>query len=279
VHRSISIYFRFGRTKLEPYRAFLYDQRSKTVQEIGVKKALRLLRWSDSGFEPEREPPGVDLNPKWITKGLLNCSNPAWSPDGKSVAFVVGLGEHDERNRLQPTEIGVADSAGRSRRLVTNFGDSLTDCPQWSPDGRFLAFRRMPEKDDDPAGGYWLCELETGKLRQVDDDIAVASWSADSRSLVRDDSVTPIDGGDKRSLAKGEHIPTVDWDQLKRRNVEVWRYHRSIYLKSGLTVRQLVFKPGSNVEPALSPDGSKLAFSSFKFGTWGIWVADVSGER
>ncbi len=275
VHRSISIYFRWASGALRPFRALPYDRRVKTVQKLSVSQARRMLHWDRSGFEPEREPPGIDLRPKWITRGLSNCSEPAWSPDGKFIAFVVGLGQYDVQRKLEPTEIWATDAAGGSRRRITNFGDSLTDCPRWSPDGKFLAFRRMPEKDDDPAHGYWLCELETGKLRQVDDDIAVASWSTDSRSLVRDGSAVPIDGSAKRNLAKGEQIPTVEWDQHKRRNVEVWRYFRTIYLKRGSTVRQLVFKPGSNVEPALSPDGSLLAFSSFKLGTWGIWVADV----
>lgn len=274
-HRSISVYFRFSSGSMRPYRALLYDHRARTVKNIGVNLAQRMLHWNVSGSEREPEPKAIVLNPRWITSGLKDCASPTWSPDGKSIAFVAGSGQFDSKNKLEPSEVWVVDSTGQSRQCITNFGDSVVDCPQWSPNGKHIAFRRMPEKDDDPGRGYWIWNVESGTLHQLDDDIGFASWSADSRVLVRDRSVLPIDGGSKRELAPGERISTADWEQLKTGDIEVWRFARTIHLKMGGAVRQLVFKPGNNVEPALSPDGRMLAFSSFKLGTWGIWVADV----
>jgi Tol biopolymer transport system component len=57
--------------------------------------------------------------------------NPAWSPDGKSIAFAAQVGG--------VTDLFVYDvNAGTTRRLTNDFFADLM--PAWSPDGRQLAF-------------------------------------------------------------------------------------------------------------------------------------------
>jgi TolB protein len=59
---------------------------------------------------------------------------PAWSPDGRTIAFSRGNGEG-------PEELWVIDLAMRGERMLTAQG--LMDySPSWSPDGRLVAFRR-----------------------------------------------------------------------------------------------------------------------------------------
>lgn len=55
----------------------------------------------------------------------------------------------------------------------------------------------------------------------------------------------------------------------------------SLYLKSidGVAVTQLTSDPASDVQPKLSPDGSRVAFSSNRGGHWDIWVKPVSGGQ
>jgi Tol biopolymer transport system component len=52
-----------------------------------------------------------------------------------------------------------------------------------------------------------------------------------------------------------------------------------LYLKSvtGLAVTQLTSDPSSEVQPAFSPDGTRVAFASDHGGDWDIWVVSVEG--
>jgi Tol biopolymer transport system component len=60
-------------------------------------------------------------------------SNPAWSPDGRQVAFVAGAGSGEA------AQVFVVDSDGTDARQLTTAGSKYID-PTWSPDGRTIAF-------------------------------------------------------------------------------------------------------------------------------------------
>jgi tricorn protease len=103
---------------------------------------------------------------------------PAWSPDGKSVAYW--------SDRSGEYELVVRDpAAGSEGKTLTSYGPGYRYQPYWSPDGKRLAFI-------DKAMDIQIYELASGKTVKVDkgrfmfqgelDHFAV-SWSADSRWL------------------------------------------------------------------------------------------------
>ena len=69
-------------------------------------------------------------NPRQLTRYAVG-SNPAWSPDGRRIAF-----EGDLQGSAGPSDLFVVNADGSGlRRLARNGG-----APAWSPDGRTIAF-------------------------------------------------------------------------------------------------------------------------------------------
>jgi len=111
-------------------------------------------------------------------RNLTNTSGvaerfPAWSPDGKNVAyFSDGTGEY---------ELCVRPGDGKaSERQITSGGKAFRYDPVWSPDNKRIAF-------SDKTGSLFVLDVEDGKPQFVDKDnwwrIKDYSWSADSRWL------------------------------------------------------------------------------------------------
>lgn len=101
---------------------------------------------------------------------------PAWSPDGKSVAYF-----SDESGEYQ---LFIRDQGGKSEPKTFNLnGTGFYAYPQWSPDGKYLTFC-------DNGRNFYLMEVDSGTIKKIDtDDIYVpgefrnlfGNWSPDSR--------------------------------------------------------------------------------------------------
>jgi Tol biopolymer transport system component len=124
--------------------------------------------------DPERQQP-----PRPLAQGP-GSSRPRWSPDGRTVANVTGLGSSAEL-RLVP--IG----GSPARRLTSNARPERGAV--WSPSGDRLAYvlpRGMgPDGRDDPAEPeeVWLLDVASGADRKLVDGFD-PSWSPDGRSIV-----------------------------------------------------------------------------------------------
>jgi dipeptidyl aminopeptidase/acylaminoacyl peptidase len=75
--------------------------------------------------------------PRQITDGDWDDSDPAWSPDGSRLAFVSG--RERDRDLTMLSDVWVVPArGGRARRLTQHRGEA--GAPAWSPDGSRIAY-------------------------------------------------------------------------------------------------------------------------------------------
>jgi Tol biopolymer transport system component len=137
--------------------------------------------------------------------------------------------------------------ASKARRLTSSQRDEFS--PSWSPDGRRVAYRVNPPRDD--TGDIWVMRSDGTRKANLTRTPNAAewspAWSPDGRLIAYFSSV---DGGD---------VWVVRPDGRGRRNVT----------REGTL----------NEYPSWSPDGRQLAFNSHRDGQFEIYRARLDGSR
>ncbi len=133
-------------------------------------------------------------------------ANPRISPDGSRIVYthVIVNKKHDGYE----TALWIISSSGGSARQLTS--GPRDSSPQWSPDGKLLAFVRATEKDGKPQPAQiYLLAMEGGDARALTDLPKGASgpqWSPDGRAIafssttVRGDSDKKKEDEDKSDV-------------------------------------------------------------------------------
>ena len=217
--------------------------------------------------------------PRNLTQHPAKDVRPAWSPDGRRIAFV--------SRRDGNSEIYVMNADGSGKRNLTRDRAS-DDYPTWSPDGRRIAFLRgrLHSNNPGPASACTasrlppLCrERRRQRAAQADAQPNVSGgqmvWSPDGRTIYFGRYLVRTDGSGARRLP---YIPlTAVWSPDGRRIafagkprpaatglVRAFRRNTDIYVMNadGSGLRKLTHNAGYNAEPAWSPDGRKIAFRS-----------------
>ncbi|MCB1773831.1 MAG: Tol-Pal system beta propeller repeat protein TolB [Gammaproteobacteria bacterium] len=112
--------------------------------------------------------------PQTIVTSEEPLMSPAWSPDGKRIAYV-------SFEKAQPS-IWVQEVLTGTREQVTAF-KGINGAPAWSPDGRFLALTLS--KDGNP--DIFVLNLARRTLRPLTRHWAIdtePAWSPDGKSIV-----------------------------------------------------------------------------------------------
>jgi dipeptidyl aminopeptidase/acylaminoacyl peptidase len=118
----------------------------------------------------------LDAEPVQLTSGRFMHRSPAWSPDGREIAFVANLDPDWDRSRV--SDIWTVPAHGGESRRLTN-GEGSYGSPAWSPDGTQLAF--LGEAELAPAyRNTHLWTMPAGGGEQVDLSASVDRSIGDS---------------------------------------------------------------------------------------------------
>jgi len=240
----------------------------------------RLQRWTDSAAEE---------------------SQPTWSPDGTEIAFVVGRAPDDpdraigELTRLTSRTIEASDERGARRVVVTESAGTIAS-PSWGPEGDEIAYvvtapnrsvlklsGREVTRDEDvfPFRPQWRSATELvyaadGQIRRRD---LAGGGAAEIPFSVRLDVTRPA--YEQKDRAEDDRRPrpvrgivspvlSPDGEQVAFVALgDLWE------LRIDAAPRQITHDRAVESDPAWSPDGRRLAYSSDREGSSNLYIRDV----
>ena len=179
----------------------------------------------------------------------LGDFGPAFSPDGRSLAFVRAL-------RFLVSDIYLLDLAdltrkGEPKRLTLQNLPSWS--PTWTPDGREIVYT---------IGRF----VESSSLWRVS-----VSGSGEPERL-------PVAGEGARLPAISRRANRLAYTK-RSRDTNIWRLPLRESGSGAAAATRLISSTRDDYNPQYSPDGKRIAFSSGRTGTYGIWLSDADGSN
>jgi eukaryotic-like serine/threonine-protein kinase len=180
---------------------------------------------------------------------VLDDTNPAVSPDGRSLVFRREVGYAAAEIHWLPLGNGLT-AAGQTKRLTD--GSLNASFPAWMPDGKEILFSAQ--------GRLWRLTVSGG-------------GGPAPLPFVGVDGLMPI-------------VATPRRDRPSRlvyaRSLDDWSICRLETAALGAPASSppapAISSTGRNTSPQFSPDGRRVAFASNRSGEFEIWVADVDGS-
>jgi Tol biopolymer transport system component len=195
---------------------------------------------------------------------------PAWSPDGKKIAFVSLRAGNAEIYLMNPNGSGLT-------RLTHNAAQD--DEPAWSPDGSKIAFMSDRAGQND----IYVMNADGSGVKRLTHYVTSAgdaspSWAPDGTRIAflhqaagtqwEIDLMRP-DGTNVTRLTKATNAQRIAWGRNGKIVFDpqiLTNYEICVVTVKGAVVTQLTHNKLPDRSPTWSPDGSKIAFMHSNFG-------------
>lgn len=230
----------------------------------------------------------INLSIDHIMK-MKSVESLALSPDSKWIAYVVT--RVDEEKDKKFSQIHITSIDGKSTLPMTAVYMNASD-PQWSPDGKYLAFLGVRGTDKDTENQVWTLDLRGGEAVQftnVPQGVNSYRWSPDGTkmALVIKDAKPLTNAPDENSSNEKLEPFVIDRLQFKKDYVGYLDRRRThIYIKNGNEKPiQITFGDYDDSDPQWNPDNKLIAFVSKREGdpdannNSDIWLVDSSDDK
>ncbi len=198
-----------------------------------------------------------------------------------SIAYVKKRGEYKE--------ICIMDYDGHNSYRLTH-DKSIALSPDWSPDGRMLAFTSYRDRNPD----VYMVDLEKKTYDRISGYIGLnttPAFSPDGKTLALTLSksgnpeiyLLDIRSGDLTRLTRNrgaDTSPTWSPNGRELAFVSDRSGYPQIYIidREGVNLRRLTYSGYNNTSPAWSPDGDKIAYVSMSGGRGNIYTIHPGGS-
>jgi dipeptidyl aminopeptidase/acylaminoacyl peptidase len=208
---------------------------------------------------------------------LTGVSDPRLDPSGSKVAYVVWSVDKEESEYRGNIWLAPVDGSAPPRKFTA--GEKADGSPRWSPDGSRLAFTSS-RKEKEPSQLY-VIPADGGeplRLTSLKEDVQDVAWSPDGTQIafasrVRDEAYEEEEDRKRRPrrITRLQYkLDNVGWTVDRRSQIFV------VPADGSAEPRQVTTGDFESSQPAWSPDGTKLAFSSARGENWDVdLVADL----
>ncbi len=260
----------------------IYQQLTGVRGIFSTKLAYVVLQNAPGGQRYVLEVTDQDgYNPRPLLDSPEPIMSPAWSPNGRQIAYVSFEGKR--------ASIYLQDVATGGRHLLSRF-PGINGAPAWSPDGQKLAL--VLSKSGSP--NIYIMDIGNGRLTQLTKDFYIntePTWSPNGRTLLYTSNrsggpqiyqINLNSGTSSRLTFDGDYNARASYTRDGNHVVMIHRasgtYNIAILDLDSGSLRVLNKAIGDSSSPSIAPNGSMILYDTAYAGRSVLGMVSADGN-